>query len=137
VAFSVGGKPLAARAEDVAGVWPWTEAMPVPSLTPYVGAVLRREEDILPVFDLARLLMVQVSKASPLCLITRWPQGPMAVCIDPEVPTLHTVVAADVRPPSEARPGVVGVCTIGTDDVPIYSWTALGQALAAQAQQVA
>ena len=31
VLFSVGGRPLAAKVEEVGGVWPWTGAMPVPS----------------------------------------------------------------------------------------------------------
>ncbi len=137
VAFSVGGKPLAVRAEEVGGVWPWTEAMPVPSLTPYVSAVLRRGEEIFPVFDLARLLLVQVTKPAPFCLIARWPLGPMAVCIDPEVPALHTIAAADVRPPAVAQAGVVGICSIGEQEVPIYSWTVLAQSLTGQAQQVA
>jgi chemotaxis signal transduction protein len=134
VMFSVGGKRLAVRAEEIGGVSPWTEAMPVPSLTPYVNAVIRQGEEILPVFDLARLLMVQVSKAGPLCLRAKRQDGPMAVCIDPDVPTLHQIEAQAVRPPSSGMPGVIGVCSIESEDVPIYSWALLGPT---PAQQVA
>lgn len=133
VMFSVGGKRLAVRAEEVGGVWPWTEAMPVPSLTPYINAVVRRGEEILPVFDFARLLMVQVSRPAPLCLVAKRQDGPMAVCIDPDVPTLHMVDAKGIGPAPSGMPGVVGTCTIGTADVPIYSWAML----APQAQEVA
>jgi len=134
VMFSVGGKRLAVRAEEVGGVWPWPEPMPVPSLTPHVNAVVRQGEEILPVFDFARLLMVQVSKAEPLCLRVRRHDGLMAVCIDPDVPTLHQVEAKAVQPASSGLPGVMGMCSIGSEDVPIYSWAMLGQT---PAQQVA
>jgi chemotaxis signal transduction protein len=134
VMFTVGGKQVAVRAEEIGGVSPWTEAMPVPSLTPYVNAVIRQGDDILPVFDFARLLMVQVSKVGPLCLRAKRQDGLMAVCIDPDVPTLHQVEAKAVRPAPSGLPGVIGVCSIGSDDVPIYSWTMIGQA---PTQQVA
>jgi len=42
VVFSVGGKKLAARTEDVGGVAPWIDPVPVPSRTPFVGAMLKR-----------------------------------------------------------------------------------------------
>ncbi len=137
VIFSVGGKRLAVRAEETGGVWPWPEPMPVPSLTPYINAVVRRGEEILPVFDLARLLMVQVSQKSPLCLIARRQDGPMAVCIDPSVPTLHTVEAKAVRPAPSGSTDVIGLCSVGAEEVPIYSWARLGQTPTDQAQQVA
>jgi chemotaxis signal transduction protein len=35
VVFSVGGKKLAARTEDVGGIAPWIEPLPVPSRTPF------------------------------------------------------------------------------------------------------
>ncbi len=128
VMFSVGGKQVAVRAEEVGGVLPWTEAMPVPSLTPYVNAVVRQGDEILPVFDFARLLMVQVSKPDPLCLRAKRQDGLMAVCIDPEVPTLHQVEAKAVQPAPSGLPGVVGMCSIGSDEVPIYSWAMIGRA---------
>lgn len=134
VIFSVGGKRVAVRAEEIGGVSPWTEAMPVPSLTPYVNAVARQGDEILPVFNFARLLMVQVSKAGPLCLRAKRPDGPMAVCIDPDVPTLQQVEAKAVRPAPSELPGAVGMCSIGPEEVPIYSWAMIGHT---SAQQVA
>lgn len=127
VRFAVGGKRLAVRAEEIGGVSPWTEAMPVPSLTPYVNAVVRQGEEILPVFDLARLLMVQVSRTDCLCLRARREDGPMAVCIDGGVPTLHQIEAKAVQPASSGAPGVIGICTIDSEEVPIYSWAAIGK----------
>lgn len=127
VVFSVGGKRVAVRAEEVGGVSPWTEAMPVPSLTPYVNAVIRQGEEVLPVFDFARLLMVQVSQAQPLCLRAKRHDGLIAVCIDPEVPTLHHVEVQAVRPPPAGQPGVVGMCSVGSEEVPIYSLAMLAQ----------
>ena len=41
VVFSVGGRKLAARTEDVGGVAAWVEPVPVPSRTPFVGAMLK------------------------------------------------------------------------------------------------
>jgi chemotaxis signal transduction protein len=137
VVFSVGGKRLAFRTEEVGGVWPWSEAMPVPSLTPYINAVVRRGEEILPVFDLARLLMVQVSQKPPLCLVARRQDGPMAICIDPSVPTLHTIDAQAVRPAPPDSTGIIGLCSVGTEEVPIYSWAGLGRTPSDQAREVA
>jgi hypothetical protein len=51
--FSVGGRRMAALASDVSGIWPWSDVVPVPSGTPHISAVLKRGEDILPVFDWA------------------------------------------------------------------------------------
>lgn len=126
VQFSVGGKRVAVRTEEIGGVSPWTEAMPVPSLTPYVNAVVRQGDEILPVFDLARLLMVQVPKTERLCLRAKRQDGPMAVCIDPDVPTLHQVDAKAIQPAPSGMPGVIGRCAIGEEEVPIYSWAMLG-----------
>ena len=58
--FAVGGRRMAARANDVGGIWPWTEVVSIPSGTPHISAVLRQGEDIFPVFDLAGRLSVQL-----------------------------------------------------------------------------
>lgn len=128
VLCSVGGKRFAVRAEEVGGVSPWAEAMPVPSLTPFVNAVVRQGDEILPVFDLARLLMVQVPKAERLCLRAKHKDGPMAVCIDADVPTLHQVEAKTIQPAPTGMPGAIGRCAVGEEDVVIYSWAGLGTA---------
>src|SRR5439155_1142954 len=62
--FSVGGQRIAARTEEVGGVWPWTHTMPVPSGTAFVNALLRRGEDVLPVFDLAARLDVALAASA-------------------------------------------------------------------------
>lgn len=129
VMFSVGGRRLAAKVEEVGGVWPWTEAIPVPSGTAFVNAVVRRGEDVLPVFDLAGKLGLQVVGPASLCLIAKQVDGPMAVRIDADLPTLQTIEETAIRKPAGADPDLVGVCVIGTGEVPIYSLATLGAAI--------
>jgi len=136
IVFSVGGKRIAVRSEEVGGIWPWTESMPVPSRTPYVDAVLRRGEEVLPVFDLAKMLDVQVTGPAPLALIVKQKDGSMAVCIDSDIPTMHTVEVATIRSSSGVT-DVLGMCSIGAEDVPIYSLATLGQSAAGKGQRVA
>lgn len=124
--FSVGGRRMAAKADEVGGVWPWTEAIPVPSVTPYMTAVLRRGEDILPVFDLAGRLKVQIKSQSALCLIARRHDGPMAVCIDGEIPALQLVEEQAMRPVAWKDSDIRATCLIGTEELPIYSLAELG-----------
>jgi len=69
--FFIGGSMLAARTKDVGGVRPWTGAMQVPSRTPYVNALTRSGEDVLPVFDLAGMLNLRVQGDAPMCLIVK------------------------------------------------------------------
>lgn len=125
VVFSVGGRSVAARAEDVMSVLPWAEAIPVPSGTAFVNAVLRHGDDVLPVFDLAAKLRVQVKGARPLCVIAKRRDGPIAVCIDGEIPSLQTVEAAAVRLAAGGS-DIAGSCLVGDEEVPIYSLTTLG-----------
>lgn len=121
VIFSVGGQRLAARAEEVGGIWPWTHSMLVPSGTTFVNAVLRRGDEILPVFDLAGKLNVQVEGQPPLCLIAKRYDGPIALCIDGEIPLLHMLEAEAIRPVFGETPHVAAVCRIGTEELPLYS----------------
>lgn len=123
--FSVGGRSLAVKAEEVMSVQPWTEAIPVPSGTAYVNAVLRQGEDVLPVFDLAAKLRVQVKGSRPLCVIAKRKDGPMAVCIDADIPALLTVDASAVKPAAGGS-DITGFCLVGAEEVPIYSLTTLG-----------
>jgi chemotaxis signal transduction protein len=126
VVFQVGGRWLAARAEEVGGVWPWqTTVVPVPSGTPFVKGIVRRGEDVLPVFDLAGRLDVRVKGTHPLCLIARHRDGPVAICIDEQMPSLHPVEPGMIEQPSEPEPDVIGRCQIGEETVPIYSLTTL------------
>jgi chemotaxis signal transduction protein len=122
VVFQVGGRWLAARAEEVGGVWPWqTTVVPVPSGTPFVSGIVRRGEEVLPVFDLAGRLDVRVKGTKPLCLIARHRDGPVAICIDEQMPSLHPVEPGMIQQPSVSESDVIGRCQIGEETVPIYS----------------
>src|SRR5437867_10837456 len=115
--FSVGGQRIAARTEEVGGVWPWTHTMPVPSGTAFVNALLRRGEDVLPVFDLAARLNVQVRGAAPLCLIVKRTDGDRAIRIDEEIPTLHVGEQAAIHRTTGTDAQGVAVYLLGTDEV--------------------
>ena len=124
--FSVGGRRMAARASDVGGIWPWTGVVPIPSGTPHISAVLKRGEDILPVFDLADRLSVQVQGAALLCLIAKRRDGLMAVCIDGDIPTLQSVSEENIRPVAWKDSDVIGTCRIEAEELPVYSLAHLG-----------
>ena len=126
VIFSIGRRHLAARAEEVGGIWPWTPAMRVPSGTPFINAILRRGDEVMPVFDLAGRLHARVDETSRLCLIAKRRDGQMAICIDGDIPTLHVLAPDGIHPPSGSNADVLGTCRIGGHEVPIYSLTTLG-----------
>jgi len=119
--FSVGGRRMAVKAEEVGGVWPWTQAMPVPSTTPFVGAVLRRGDDVLPVFDLAKRLDVRVQGEAALCLIGRHRLGQFAMRIDPQIPTLVSVDRAAFQADAGSEPGLEGHCVIEAEKLAVVS----------------
>lgn len=98
VVFSVGGHKLAARTEDVGGVAPWIDPVPVPSRTPFVGAMLKREKEVMPVYDLGTRLSREPEGDPLLCLVARHVDGPMAICIDGVIPSLHSVDVAHIVP---------------------------------------
>lgn len=123
--FSVGGRRMAARASDVGGILPWAAVMPVPSRTPHINAVLRHGEDILPVFDLAGRLHVRVN-GERLCLIAKRQDGHMAVCIDGEIPTLHSLSEDSIRSVEWKDSDVTGMCRIDKEELPVYSLARLG-----------
>lgn len=127
VVFSVGNRRLAVKAEEVGGVWPWIEAIPIPSGTPYIHALMRRGEEILPVFDLAEWLKVRVLGDPPLCLIAKRRDGPMAVYIDAAIPTLQAIEMAAIKPSPKPDSVEAGVCQLGTEEIPLYSLLTLGQ----------
>lgn len=123
--FSIGGSRLAARTKDVRGVHPWTGAMRVPSRTPYVNALMRNGEDVLPVFDLAGMLNLRVQGDTPMCLIAKRQDGPMAICIDATIPTLTTVESTALYPPAQPDPNILWQCQIDGITVPIYAFSNL------------
>jgi chemotaxis signal transduction protein len=127
VVFSVGGVKLAARTEDVGGVSPWTESIPVPSRTPFVQAMLKRGNHVMPVYDLASRLSSPVQGDLLLCLEARHLDGPMAICIDAGVPSLETVDATAIRPSGRQDVETLGVVTIGGEDVAIVALQRLGR----------
>jgi len=126
VAFSVGGVKLAARIEDVGGVSAWTESIPVPSRTTFVQAMLKRDNHLMPVYDLAARLGRAVQGDPVLCLVARHLDGPMAICIDADMPSLETVDATAIRPGGRGDIETLGSVTIGEDDVAIVALQRLG-----------
>lgn len=127
VVFSVGGLRLAARTEDVGGVSPWTESIPVPSRTPFVRAMLKQGTRVMPVYDLASRLSSPVQGDGLLCLEARHIDGPIAICIDAVVPSLETVDAAAIRPNGREDVETLGMVTIGREDVAIVALQQLGR----------
>ena len=127
VLFSVGGIKLAARTEDVGGISPWTQSIPVPSRTPFVHAMLKREHDVIPVYDLATRLSRTLQGDPLLCLVARHLDGPMAICIDAEVPSLETVDVVAIRPSGNGDIETLGMVTIGGEDVAIVALQRLGR----------
>lgn len=127
VVFSVGGLKLAARTEDVGGVSPWTESIPVPSRTPFVQAMLKSGNHVMPVYDLASRLSCKLPGNPLLCLVARHLDGPMAICIDADVPSLETVDATAIRPNIREDIETLGSVTIGGDDVAIVALQRLGR----------
>jgi chemotaxis signal transduction protein len=127
VVFSIGGMKLAARTEDVGGVSPWTGTIPIPSRTPFVQAMLKRDNHVMPVYDLAARLNRKLTGSPLLCLVARHLDGPMAICIDADVPSLETVDAAAIRPNGRGDIESLGSVTIGEHDVAIVALQRLGR----------
>ena len=125
--FSVGGMKLAARTEDVGGVSPWTETIPVPSRTPFVQAMLKRDNHVMPVYDLAARLSLTVQGDPLLCLVAHHLDGPMAICIDADVPSLEIVDTTAIRPNGRRDIESLGSVTIGENDVAIVALKQLGK----------
>lgn len=126
--FSVGGKRLAARTEDVGGVAPWVESIPVPSRTPFVQAMLKRGNQVMPVYDLAAQLNCRLQGDLLLCLVARHIDGPLAICIDADMPSLETVDATAIRPNANGDADMLGAVTIGGNEVAIVALQRLGRA---------
>ena len=127
VLFSVGGVKLAARTEDVGGISPWTESIPVPSRTPFVQAMLKWDNHVMPVYDLATRLSRTLQGDPLLCLVARHSDGPMAICIDADMPSLEIVDATAIRPIGREDVETLGMVTIGGEDVAIVALQRLGR----------
>lgn len=124
--FSVGGRRLAVKTVDVSGISPWNESIPIASRTPFVTAVVRQGQTVLAVFDLAASLHLTVQGNSPLCLKVKHPFGEMAMCIDGEIPVLHTCDPAAIQTYQGKDLPAEGSYTNGLDEVPILSISRLG-----------
>ncbi len=123
--FSIGGNLMATRTDEVGGVRLWTETMPVPGTTPYVNALIRYEEEVLPVYDMAAHLQQEI-KGDPFCLIAKRTDGPLAVCIDGLIPVLTSVAPSAVEPLLERHSSLVGHFHLEGERIPIYSFANLG-----------
>ena len=126
VVFSIGGKRLAARTEDVGGVAPWIDTVPVPSRTPFVGAMLAREKNVMPVYDLATRLHRELEGDTLLCLVARHVDGPMAICIDAVIPSLHNIEVNQIVPSKHLDLETLGSFTDEGDDIDIVALQRLG-----------
>jgi chemotaxis signal transduction protein len=128
IVFSVGGRRLATRIEEVGGVWAWSEPTAVPSHTPHVRAVLRHGEEVLPVYDLAGKLNARMTGSAALCLVVKTTQGPMVIRIDDAVPSMQAVALEDIERSDGQESLQIGTCRFGSEMVPVYSFKALGVA---------
>ena len=128
VVFSVAGQRLAARTEEIGGVLPWPGTTPVPSDTPFVTSLVRYEESCLPVFDLAAKFDRTVREEESLCLIVKHVDGPLAICIDSQVPSLHVVPRSEIRYQSGLDPDMAGSCVAGNEQLPLINLATLGVA---------
>lgn len=124
--FSVGGRRLAVKTWDVSGISQWHESIPVAGRTSFVTAVVRQGQTVLPVFDLAAFLHLVVQGSSPLCLRVKHPLGEMAMCIDEEIPVLHTYDPAAIQTYQGKDLPAEGSYTNGLDEIPILSVSRLG-----------
>src|SRR5688572_21864504 len=110
--FSVGGRRMAVQVEDIAGVRCWQHTTPVPSDTPFVNAMVRFDKECMPVFDLAGKLNQTLDSDSPLCLMIKHEDGPMAICIDARIPSLHMVDPSTIRGLDSKDEDIAGVCSV-------------------------
>jgi chemotaxis signal transduction protein len=126
--FSVGGRRLAVKTHEVAGISKWNGSIPVPSRTAFVSAVMRRDQHVFPVFNLAELLRVSVQGEQLLCLTVKHPHGAMAICIDEEMPVLHTLETAAIQAYQGGEFEAVGSFASGLDQIPIVALSKLASA---------
>ncbi len=111
---------------DVSGISQWHEPIPILSQTPFVTAVIRQEKTVLPVFDLAAFLHLTVQGSNPLCLRVKHVLGEIAMCIDEEIPVLHSCDPAALQTYQRQDLPTEGSYTNGLDEVPILSISRLG-----------
>jgi hypothetical protein len=89
--------------------------------------MLKRGNRVMPVYDLAGRLSCPAQGDQLLCLEARHLDGPMAICIDADVPSLETVDAASIRPNGRGDIESLGSVMIGGNDVAIVALQRLGR----------
>jgi hypothetical protein len=89
--------------------------------------MLKRDNHVMPVYDLAARLSRTLQGDPLLCLVARHLDGPMAICIDADVPSLETVDATAIRPNDRGDIETLGLVTIGENDVAIVELQRLGR----------
>ena len=126
--FSIGGRRLAVKTEEVGGIGEWTGSVSVPSRTPFVSAIIRRDRTVFPVFDLAGMLNVLVRGTQPLCLMAKHPMGAMAIRIDEDMPVLHQLDSGAIRGYHTREFETIGSFTDEFEEIPIISLARLATA---------
>lgn len=126
VVFSVAGRRLAARTDEIGGVLPWPGATAVPSDTPFVASLVRHAKGCLPVFDLAAKFKRTMHEDESLCLIVKHIDGPLAICIDSQVPSLHLVARSSMHYRAGSDPDITGTCVANEEELSIINLTTLG-----------
>jgi hypothetical protein len=89
--------------------------------------MMKRDNHVMPVYDLAARLSRTLQGNPLLCLVARHLDGPMAICIDADVPSLETVDVTAIRPNGRGEIESFGSVTIGENEVAIVALQRLGQ----------
>jgi len=117
--FSIGGRRLAAKMEEVVGVTSWSASIPVTGETPFLSGLVRQDQVVLPVCDLAGRLRVSVEGGHPLCLVTKHPLGHMAICIDETVPVMQVCDSVRLRTYQGNDLPAEQSCVVDMEEIPI------------------
>ena len=117
--FSVGGRRLAAMMEEVVGVMAWNGSIPVAGETPFVSGLVRQDQVVLPVFDLAARIQVAIAGGHPLCLVAKHPLGNLAICIDETVPVMRAYDSVHVQGYQGNEVPAEQTCVVEGEEIPI------------------
>jgi chemotaxis signal transduction protein len=123
--FSVGRCRIATPADDVASVRSSSVDVPIPSRTPFLRGLLRDGDEVAPVYDFAARLNLHPIDP-PLYVIAKHFLGPLAVCVDGDMPTVHDAQAGQLAPSNSTEPDILGTYLSGSGAIPIYSLAGLG-----------
>ena len=124
--FAIGGERLAARTEDVSSVTTWVDSIPVPSRTPFVQAMVKREKEVMAVYDLAGRINRAALGEPLLCLVAKHANGPVAICIDGDMPSLHTVDAGSIQTSVRSDIETLGSFKDEVGEIPVVALQRLG-----------